>query len=167
MKKTILLPIILVWSIPVALTGQYEDHQHPYDHHHRHHEIAVGTGAVYMPGENSWGYGIHLHALTGLTEWMGTGLGYELIVGEHTHHTITGLLHFHPFHPLDINVGPGLVMPDKENPDYRFKLHTEIAAVFEINEHFHLGPSLDTGIGRHDIHITLGMHAGWVFGFKE
>ncbi|RPI43469.1 MAG: hypothetical protein EHM46_04005 [Bacteroidetes bacterium] len=137
-----------------------------HDHHHRHSEISIGTGAVFMPGE-SWGYGLHLHGTLGITEWMGAGAGFELIAGEHTHYTITGLLHFHPFHPLDINIGPGLVLPDEELPQYRLKTHAEIAAVFEVSEHLHLGPALDLGVGKHDLHLTPGIHIGWIFNIGE
>jgi len=117
-----------------------------------------------MPEENAWGYGLHLHALAGLTGWLGAGAGYELIAGDHRHHTLSAILHFHPFHPLDINIGPGVVLPGKEHDAARFKLHAEVSAVFEISEHVHLGPAIDTGIGRDDLHFTFGIHAGYVFG---
>lgn len=143
----------------------YAQEEDIHEHHHKHNEIALGTGVVYMPHERTWGYGLHLHSVAGITEWMGLGAGYELILGEHTHHTVSGLVHFHPFHPLDINLGPGLVFPDEENNNYRFKMHVEVAAVFEMGEHLHLGPSIDTGFGKEDLHITFGIHIGWVFGF--
>ena len=163
MQKTVLSSLLIMACISVQ--GQQSEHDH--DHHHRHNEVALGTGAVFMPEESTWGYGLHLHTIIGIKEWLGAGLGYEFIQGEHSHHTVTGLLHFHPFHPLDINIGPGLVLPDDENPNIRFKIHAEIAAVFEISEHLHLGPSLDCGVGKDDLHFTLGIHAGWVFGFRE
>jgi hypothetical protein len=167
MSKPILLLMILAWSIPVTLPGQHDDHSHVLDHHHKHNEIAIGTGAVYMPGERAWGYGIHLHGIAGITEWMSAGAGYELIAAEHTHQTITGLLHFHPFHPLHITTGPGFVFPDEENPHYRFKVHVELSAVFELTDHLHVGPAIDTGIGKQDLHFTFGIHAGWIFGPAE
>jgi hypothetical protein len=98
---------------------------------------------------------------------MSAGGGYEVIAGEHRHHTLTALLHFHPFHPLDINLGPGLAFPDEENPTYRFKAHMELAAVFELGERMHLGPSVDIGAGQHDFHITMGIHVGWIFSQRE
>ena len=170
-RSFITLTVILSFCFP-ALHGQDEthsgrEHAQVYDHHHRHNEIALGTGAVYMPNENSWGYGLHLHALAGITEWMGAGGGYELIVGDHHHHTLSALVHFHPFHPLHINVGPGLVFPDEEHDSFRFKIHAEISTVFELTEHFHLGPSIDSGIGSEDLHFTFGIHAGYVFGSRE
>jgi hypothetical protein len=146
-----------------SLNAQHEEHSHPFDHHHKHNELALGTGLVVMPGEPAFGFGFHLHGILGLNEWLGIGPGYELIAGEHLHHTLTGLLHFHPFHPLDINLGPGLVFPDKEHVSYRFKLHAELAAVFEVSEHFHLGPSIDTGIAKEDLHFTFGIHVGYIF----
>jgi hypothetical protein len=167
MKITIPLCSLLLLSSLLSLQGQHDEHVHAYDHHFKHNEVAFGTGAVYMPEESIWGYGIHLHLISGITEWMGAGLGYEMNFGDHTHYTFTGLFHFHPIHPLDINVGPGLVLPDKEHSGYRFNLHAEIAAVFELSEHFHIGPSIDTGIGTQDLHVTLGIHAGWVFRWKS
>ncbi|MFH0756424.1 MAG: hypothetical protein V2B15_03965 [Bacteroidota bacterium] len=167
MLNTTLITSMFLAMVAMPLRGQDAEHSHEYDHHHRHHEFAIGTGVVFMPEESAWGYGLHLHAIAGIKEWMGAGFGYEYIGGEHTHHTLTGLVHFHPFHPLHINMGPGLVLPDEENRSVRFKIHAEIAAVFEISEHLHLGPSLDTGIGKNDLHFSLGIHAGWAFGFKE
>jgi hypothetical protein len=159
--RTLILLICLLANRDL-LHAQAESDAHGFDHHHKHNELAVGTGIVRFPNESSWGYGVHLHGILGITEWMGAGAGYEVILGEYTHHALTGLVHFHPFHPLDINVGPGLVFPDDENPAYRFKLHAELAAVFELGEHFHLGPSLDVGLGSNDPHISLGIHVGWV-----
>jgi len=157
-----LLFLLITTMLVLPLSAQETDH---HEHHHKHNEIALGTGAVYMPYEKAWGYGLHLHSLAGITEWMGLGAGYELILGEHTHQTVSALVHFHPIHPLDINLGPGLVFPDGENENYRFKMHVELAAVFEMGEHLHLGPSIDAGIGKEDLHITLGIHVGWVFDF--
>lgn len=158
-----LITILVLMASQLTLNAQQEPGSHPYEHHHKHNEFAAGTGAVYFPEESSWGYSLHFHALLGLTEWMGVGPGYELILGEYTHHTVAGLLHFHPFHPLDINIGPGLVFPNDEVREYRFKLHMEIAAVFEVSEHLHLGPSLDAGIGKSDPHVALGIHIGYAF----
>ncbi|HDS06473.1 MAG TPA: hypothetical protein ENO05_02500, partial [Bacteroides sp.] len=76
------------------LYAQEQSRDHAYDHHHRHSEISLGAGAVLMPWESAWGFGLHLHGTTGITGWMGAGAGFELITGEHTHYTITGLLHF-------------------------------------------------------------------------
>jgi hypothetical protein len=162
MVYRIVLCVIFASLVAGPLTAQHDEGS-DYDHHHKHHELALGTGAVYMPAENIWGYGLHLHALAAITESMSLGAGYELILGEHTHHTLSGLLHFHPIHPLDINLGPGVVFPDGENDHFRFKMHVELASVFELGEHFHLGPGLDVGIGKHDLHIGFGIHAGWIF----
>jgi hypothetical protein len=167
MKIYTLLKVAFLLLYVVNLNGQDGEHPHSPDHHHRHHEIGIGTGPVLLPEESVWGFGLHLHALAGINEWLGAGMGYELIVGEHQHHTVSGLVHFHPFHPLDINVGPGLVFPDNENSQYRLKFHAEITAAFELGEHLHLGPSIDTGIGKQDLHITFGVHVGYVFGFKR
>jgi hypothetical protein len=165
MKKstlTFILPVMLVlWN--TSLFGQDETDAHSFDHHHKHHELALGTGLGVMPGESSFGFGFHLHGIAGINEWLGVGPGYELIAGEHIHHTVTGLLHFHPFHPLDLNIGPGLVFPDGEHQNFRFKLHAEVAAVFEASEHLHLGPSIDAGIGKEDLHFTFGIHIGYIF----
>lgn len=155
--------VIFLWPGVASLHAQYGEEEGDHDHHHRHHELAVGSGAVYFPEESSWGLGIHLHGLLGLTEWMGIGPGYELIRGEHTHHTLSGLVHFHPVHPLDINIGPGLVFPDEELDAFRFKFHAEVALVFEMGEHLHLGPSFDAGIGKNDLHFSLGIHIGYIF----
>ena len=58
-----------------------------YDHHHRHNEVALGTGVVFMPEESTWGYGLHLHSIIGIKEWMGAGLGYGLALqlAQHWH----------------------------------------------------------------------------------
>ena len=167
MKKNALLASAVLLLYFVNLNGQEADHQHSDDHHHRHNELGLGTGPVLLLGESTWGYGLHLHALAGINEWLGAGVGYELILGEHLHHTVSGLVHFHPFHPLDINVGPGLVFPDNENSQYRLKFHIEITAAFELGEHIHLGPSIDTGIVKENMHLTFGLHVGYVFSFKR
>ena len=157
-----LIPVIWLLTCSTLLEAQQVSNSQSYDHHHKHHELGIGTGVVLFPEASSLGYAIHLHGIVGITEWMGIGPGYELILGEHTHHTISGLLHFHPFHPIDINLGPGVVFPDEELSEYRFKLHAEIATVFELGEHLHLGPSVDAGIGKEDLHITFGIHLGYI-----
>jgi hypothetical protein len=162
MLNQTLLFLLIATLLALPLSAQEAD---SLEHHHKHNEIALGTGAVYMPNEKTWGYGLHLHSLAGITDWMGLGAGYELILGEHTHQTVMGLVHFHPFHPLDINLGPGLVFPDEENENYRFKMHVEVAAVFEVSEHLHLGPGIDIAFGKGDLHFAFGIHVGWVFDF--
>lgn len=143
------------------------EHGHSHEHAHRHHELAIGSGPLWIPGENLWGIGTHVHGLLALSDWMGAGLGYEWIASEHRHHSLYALMHFHPIHPLDINIGPGFTFPDEENPDYRFKVHAEVAAVFPLGERFHLGPSLDLGWGMDDLHLSLGVHLGWIIPARQ
>ena len=86
----ILALVLMTWHIP--LHAQQDTVSHSYDHHHRHNEVALGTGMVVMPGESTFGFGFHIHGIAGINEWLGVGPGYELIAGEHIHHTLTGLL---------------------------------------------------------------------------
>lgn len=133
------------------------------DHHDKHHELGIGTGAVYFANESAWGAGFHLHGILGVTEWMGIGPGYELILGDYTHHSLTALFNFYPVHPFDISIGPGVVFPGEEVDKFRFKLHTELAFAFEVGEHLHLGPALEAGIVKDDLHLSAGIHIGYVF----
>ncbi|MGW8315694.1 MAG: hypothetical protein ACWGNV_08850 [Bacteroidales bacterium] len=159
---------LLTLLIILMLQGNFLQAQHDAeglkpDHHHKHHELGIGTGAVYFANESAWGMGFHLHGTVGVTEWMGIGPGYELILGENTHHSLTALFNFDPFHPFDFSIGPGVVFPGEEVGNFRFKLHTELAFAFEVGEHLHLGPSLEAGIVKDDLHLSVGIHIGYIF----
>ncbi|MEX0987141.1 MAG: hypothetical protein WD052_06650 [Bacteroidales bacterium] len=136
-----------------------QDHEHDHEHHGTHNELAVGGGIVYSSEAPGLAPAFHVHAIKGLTPVVGIGAGYELILGDEVHQSITALLNLKPTPMLDINVGPGIVLPTPDEP-WSLLLNVETALVWPLGERYHIGPVLDFGWSQHGIHVIAGAHVG-------
>jgi len=108
---------------------------------------------------------IHLHYLRKTTvhsDWS-VGLGYESILGEHAHQTITALVNYELVPRFTINAGPGISFGTEDGHSHvGLSGHVELLYEFTIGG-FHLGPMAGFGFDKDDSHASLGLHFG--FGF--
>ncbi|MDA3822619.1 MAG: hypothetical protein PF450_08445 [Bacteroidales bacterium] len=86
-------------------------------------------------------------------------MGYEAILGGEVHQSIIALFNFRPIHLIDINIGPGIVLPS-EDESMVFVLSGELALAGHLSDHIHLGPLLDFGWSTHGFHFIAGIHCG-------
>lgn len=147
-----------------ALLSNYSqpDHAHGGEEiqDHKGAELGLGTGVVFAPGEQETGYGIHLHGIRRLTPYLGIGAGYEIIIGDHGHHTVSALLNLKPVHFVEVNMGPGLILPGKEHDHAEWTLHGELGFPFALTNNLHLGPMVDLGWSPDETHYMVGVHLG-------
>jgi len=177
MKKiTITLLFLLSALLSFAQNSAEHNHDDKCEHHdHKHHkdtgsehgahfhvnDFGFANGMVYNLGENSAAWGMHLHYVRGVNKYLGVGIGYESVLGEHFHQTFTGFVRYKFFKHFVLNAGPGITIPNEENPEYEFVSHFELSTVFELGK-FHLGPMVGYGLG-HEQHFTVGVHLGYGF----
>jgi len=150
------------------MNAQTEDHSHIHndfenDHYHKKNELGIAISPVYFINENEFTYGIHLHYVRTIGESkFGIGLEAERIFDEHRHNTIGFSGSYRPVHPLSFSLSPGISFEGSDFSENHFSMHIETAYEFET-KFLHLGPSLELGFSKEDLHISLGLHLG--FGF--
>jgi len=134
------------------------------EHHHGHEsgsvEVGLSNSLVYIPGEQNFAYGLHIHGLYTFAETPFTlGLGYEFIAGEHLHQTIGPIFCYRPTDPLNLCVSSGAIF---EGDNVALSVHVETTYEFELYG-VHLGPTLGFAYNAEDMHISLGLHTGTEF----
>ena len=152
---------LLVIAMLFPTQGKAGDHD---EHHHDHEsgslEVGFSNSLVYIPGEQNFAYGLHVHGLYTFAETpFALGLGYEFIAGEHLHQTIGPMFCYRPTDPLNLCVSPGAMF---EEDDVALSVHVEATYEFELHG-VHLGPTLGFGYNAEDMHISLGLHTGLQF----
>ena len=152
---------LLVIAMLFPSLSQAGDHD---EHHHGHESGSVEAGLsnslVYVPGEEIFAYGLHVHALYTFAETpFGLGLGYEFIAGEHLHQTVGPMFCYRHTDPLNLCVSPGVIF---EDDNVALSVHVETTYEFELHD-LHLGPTLGFAYNAEDIHISLGLHTGLQF----
>ena len=150
---------IILSSISLISTAQDHDHDHS-EHEHIHTEIATGGGLAFSTESSGIAPAFHLHGIKGITPHFGLGLGYEIIIGEELHQSIAALINFKPYEFIDINLGPGIVLP-ADDEAATLVLNAEFAFPYHIGEVVHLGPLLDLGYSKHGLHLIAGVHIGF------
>lgn len=155
--RLISLTVFLFFTI-ISL-GQI--HKHGNDHLDMKYELGFAPNMVYSLNEKAFGPGFHIHGLKILNENFGAGIGYEGIFFDNYHQAVTifGEYIFHDFISLDI--GPGLIFPNKENENFILVAHIEASAAFDIGK-IHIGPMLGFAFGS-DKHLSAGIHLGYHF----
>ncbi|WP_423130318.1 hypothetical protein [Gaoshiqia sp. Z1-71] len=159
--KLILLIILLAFTRFIYA----QDVDRPGAHDHHRHHIGLGAGATSIFNENNLVPGIHLHYYYRLTEHspVSVGLGYESILDDHTHNTLTSLINYEFMEGFSLSAGPGLTFAKEEGKTHTsLSGHLELLYEFRLGE-FHLGPMIGLGIDREDSHASVGIHFG--FGF--
>lgn len=142
-----------------ALFAQ-QDHEHHYNY-----EISFGAGIVPVFDENIIAPGFHLHLIKGLGEEgkFGIGPGFEVIIDEHMHYSLSLVGHYTVYKGLIFAYAPGLLLIKEESEKlYRFSQHIELNYEFGIGE-FHLGPVAGFGFSTEGYHIMAGIHFGRAF----
>ncbi|MFC2124749.1 hypothetical protein ACFLU5_08055 [Bacteroidota bacterium] len=142
--------------------GQTEGHDHDLslDDHKNHLGIAIGP--VYVIGEKKFVPGVHIH-YSYLFEinntHLGTGLGFESIIDEHNHYTISINISYLPIHNLTLTVAPGVLFSKTSS---KFATHFEASYEFIFNK-FHIGPVAEYAYAMHDCHFMTGLHISYGF----
>lgn len=156
-----LLAFLLSCNGELSAQDLHTGHKHSHhDGHEVHNEIAVGAGVAFSNETSGIAPAFHLHAIRGINPTFGLGAGYELIMGEETHHSLAALINYRPFPLLDLNVGPGVVFPS-EDESWSMLAKAEASLVFPITEILHAGPVLDFGWSGHGVHVITGIHIGF------
>lgn len=151
------LTLPLLYSANVN-AGEYEDDHH--GHEDGSFEAGLSNSLVYNLGEQTFAYGLHLHGIYTFAETIfGLGLGYELVAGEHVHHSLGPMLCIRPTDPLNLCVAPGVTFEDTE---VAFGAHVEVTYEFEVHG-VHFGPTTGFAYNAEDMHISLGLHTGYSF----
>ena len=162
-RQAFLFILIIFFSIS-RIEAQVHDEEHSHDHghhdHHGHNKHATGMGIAYSSEYETFDPAFHLHAIKGITPYLGLGAGYELIVAEDLHQSISAVISFYPLPLLDISFGAGTVLPTHDE-SWSFTAHTEFSVTWPIGEHFHMGPLIDIGWSPHGYHLATGIHFGF------
>ena len=142
-----------------------ESHQHEEGHIHNRNEISIAVGVVPLPEEDKVTAGIHLHYVRGVgsSNRFGIGIGFETILDEHKHYTVSAVFQYRIYKGLFIGYGPG-IMIKKENSEteLQFAQHFELAYEFEVGK-FHIGPMAEVGGENNAVHYMIGVHFGMDF----
>ena len=152
---------LLVVVLLVPAPGKAGDHD---EHHHGHGsgsvEVGLSNTLVYIPGEQNFAYGLHVHGLYTFADTpFALGLGYELIAGEHLHQTVGPMFCYRPTDPLNLCVSPGALF---EEDNVALSAHVETTYEFELHG-VHMGPTLGFAYNAENTHISLGLHTGLQF----
>lgn len=145
------------------LNAQSKVHDHEHEHEHAANEFGLGNFLSILVGEQEYAYGLHIHYLRTIKDSrFGFGIGYEQIYDEHKHRTLGLIGTYRLSQPLILSLSPGILLPTRENHDFRFALHSEVVYEFEIDR-FHLGPTLEFATSFVEFHIGIGLHFAYTF----
>ena len=147
---------VIFFLFPVNMPAQ-EYHHHDVDE--IHNELGTGVGIAFSSENRTVSPSFHFHATKGLSQILGIGIGYESILGDEPHHSFAVLLNYKPLELIDINVGPGILLPAGSEP-LSLILNTELAFTYHLNMGIHMGPGLDVGFSKHGLHAIAGIHIG-------
>jgi hypothetical protein len=145
-----------------GLIGQEHDQDHSEHEHHMHdhsHHLGLALGPVYVPDEEEFAPGAHLHYAYLFDigkEQFGIGLGLEGIFDEHGHYSTSLNLSYLPIHQWTITMAPGIQFGEDER---QFTTHFETSYEF-IWDRLHLGPVFEYAYAADDAHYMLGLHLG-------
>ncbi len=162
MARTLLLSILLLYSVFTSAQGHHNHENHMHDDAHKYH-IGVGVATAHFKGEPGLSPAAHLHFIrqVGHSNHWGLGLGYEAIFDQHLHSGLNLLVNYHPLNRLSINAGPGIVFSEhKEHHEVNPSFHTEAVYEFNLNK-IHIGPMAGFGFDKEDTHFSLGVHLGF------
>lgn len=149
--------LLIVMSTSFQILNAQDHHEHE---DHGSFEVGIGGGMAYSPYEKALYPAAHLHLIGKMNDWLGAGLGYELILADHVHQGVGIMLDLTPTEWLSMDFGPSLVFPDSEHPGFKLAFHSELALIHHFKG-VHLGPLIDLGLMTGDLHIGAGLHLGF------
>ena len=160
-KRPRIASFLVVIAMLLPTQGRTGDHD---EHHHGHDsgsvEVGLSNSLVYIPGEQNFAYGLHVHGLYTFAETpFALGLGYEFIAGEHLHQTIGPMFCYRLTDLLNLCASPGAIF---EEDNVALSVHVEATCEFELHG-VHLGPTFGFAYNAEDMHISLGLHTGLEF----
>lgn len=139
------------------------DNEHKHSHAIHKNEIGVANSPVYLINEKVFSYGLHFHYIRNIKKSaFGLGLGYERIFDEHNHNTFGLVIRYIPVDKLSLIVAPGILYEDRHFNKPEFAIHLESVYEFEI-KNIGIGPVVEFAYATDDLHISLGLHLGFVF----
>ena len=162
MSKGISLAILTLFAVLLIFESAYSQDHDEEDQHHHKNEITFAAGIVLLVSEDKITEGIHLHYIRGIGEnnRFGLGVGFETILDEHKHYTISLVIHYRVYEGFIIAYAPGAIILTRSNfYKYQFAHHIELAYEFELGV-LHIGPVAELGIERNGIHYMGGIHLG-------
>ena len=159
--KYLLLLLITVLNLTDGLFCKEDEHD---DHRHTHsHEIGIVNAPVYFLTEKVLSYAFHIHYTYFLPHSpIGIGFGFEKIFDEHNHNAITVNFNYELIEHLNIDLAPGIMFEGSAIGNNRFTFHFETFYEFEIGD-LHIGPSAEFAYDPEDLHLSIGLHLGFVF----
>ncbi len=159
--QIILIVVSILLTNFTTLSAQHDHHDASAHHkeHQNHTEIATGGGIAVSNEFTGIAPAFHVHFVRGLTPHLGVGAGYEAIFGPEYHQSLGLMLNIRPIHLLDINIGPGLVLPVHDE-GFAFSFQIESALTWNVIGKIHAGPVLDLGLSAHGWHLITGVHIG-------
>lgn len=163
MLRTCLLVSILCTSVSAAASENTHEHDHNqagYPTHDHTLELGVSPGLVYLPAEDTFTAGLHMHLLAslGASRWS-VGVGLERLFDQHAHNTLGFVAQYRIWDTWGIAIGPGLTFTDEDPTALEPSLHIETMYEFVLAD-FHVGPSVEFAADPEEIHLTLGLHFG-------
>lgn len=173
MKSKIIINLLnLVFGLNffvLSVSGQdvatHSGHEHIHVHDNHKYHLGIGISGTHFIEEKGFAQSFHLHTMKqlGKEKIWGLGLGYEVVVEENLHNTITLMGSYHFFDFISLTAGPGLAFGKHEGErELSPVLHAELVSGFDLGQ-FHIGPMIGAGIDMEHSHISVGVHAG--FGF--
>jgi hypothetical protein len=133
--------------------------------HEEEWEIGLSLGYASLPDENEEGTNVHLHIMKHLEgegfEYFSLGLGFEMIGAKDTHYATMFTMAVHPTEDLTLAFSPSIVWEKHEDEwGNIYASHFEVSYVFDVSEHFHIGPVIGYSTSAEADHYTFGLHLG-------
>ena len=146
---------LLVISLSFCESGHIHSHKH-------NNELGFAVGVVPGHDNEENNIGLHLHYIKGVGDHndFGIGISLETIFDEHAHNSISIIGTYHFNNGFTVAYAPGILFSEHDDEkETIFTQHFEFYYEFELNQ-FHLGPQIDFGFEKDEIHYMLGLHFG-------
>lgn len=135
------------------------------NHHEEEWELGLSMGYASLPDEDAEGTNVHLHVMKHLEgegfEYFSVGLGLEMIASDDTHYATMFSVAVHPTEDFTLSFSPSIVWEKYEDAwENAYASHFEASYVFDVSEHFHIGPVIGYSTSDEAEHYTFGIHIG-------
>jgi len=151
---------ILIFLLFTSISSAYEDH------HQEEWELGLSLGYAHLATEDKDGTNVHLHIMKhldgeGFEKYFSLGLGLEMIASDETHYSTMFTIATHPTEDLTLAFSPTIEW-EKHSTEWEnhYASHFEASYVFDVSEHFHIGPVIGFSTSEEGEHYTFGLHLG-------